>query len=543
MASEVSLDLSRLQAALTRWLGEETRQGFFATDTQFRVVVWNRWLELHSGHAAAEVVGRSLFDLYPEAVARGVREYYENALAGHVTVISHGLHRFLLAMPPTNPDLPFGEMPHSGHISPLFDGSTIVGVVTTLEDVSDRLASEAELRRQIEAQQRARATAEKALRAKDEFLSTLSHEIRTPLNAVLGWARILLTREEIDRPLLDRALHVIERNSAAQAKMMDDMLDMARIVAGKLRLEMQPVDLLSVTLAAVDVVMPSATAKRISVRTSLDPKTPRVLGDQDRLQQVIWNLLSNALKFTEPGGAIDVRLSASAKAARIVVADTGQGISPDFLPYVFERFRQNDASSARRHGGLGLGLALVRELVELHGGTVRAASEGANRGASFTIDLPAAVSPEVRYSHVDLGTLEENSTPSLAGVRVLLVEDESDARELAVTALKHRGAQVTAVSSAPDAIDAIISAPREMLPHVLVSDIGMPREDGYELIRQVRALHPDRGGSIPALTLTGYATPEDVQRALAAGYQLHLSKPMDPAALVAGIAQLADRRR
>ena len=542
MASELSLDHHRLQAALTRWFGEETRRGFFATDSEFRIVVWNRWMEIHSGHTAAQVSGHSLFDLYPDAASRGIREYYESALAGHVTVISHGLHRFLLTMPPTNHDLPFSEMPQSGHIGPLFEGGNILGVVTTIEDVSDRLASEAELRRQIEAQRLARATAEKALRAKDEFLSTLSHEIRTPLNAVLGWARILLTRDEIDRPLLDRALHVIERNSAAQAKMMDDMLDMARIVAGKLRLDMQPVDLLSVTLAAVDVVMPSATAKRIAVRTRLDPKTPRVLGDQDRLQQVIWNLLSNALKFTEPGGTIDVRLSASNRLARLVVADSGQGITPEFLPYVFERFRQNDSSSARRHGGLGLGLALVRELVELHGGTVGAASDGPNRGATFTIDLPAVVSPEIRYNHVDLAALDNGSTPSLAGLRVLVVEDESDARDLAVTTLKHRGAHVIAVSSASDAITTIISASRETLPHVLVSDIGMPRQDGYELIRQVRALNPDRGGSIPAVTLTGYATPEDVERALAAGYQRHLSKPMDPEALIIAVAQLGARR-
>ena len=267
MASDLSLDLAKMQAAVLRWFTGETRQGFFATDTQFKVMVWNRWMEIHSGYSASEVVGRSLFDLYPDAIARGVNEYYENALTGGVTVLSHGLHRYLLSLPPTNAELTFPEMPQSGHVGPLFDGDTVVGTITIVEDVSDRLASEAELRRQIEAQQLARATAEKALRAKDEFLSTLSHEIRTPLSAVLGWARILLARDEIDRELLDRALHVIERNAAAQAKMMDDLLDMARVVAGKLRLEMQPVDLLGVVLAAVDVVMPSATARQISVRT------------------------------------------------------------------------------------------------------------------------------------------------------------------------------------------------------------------------------------------------------------------------------------
>ena len=538
MSSELSLNASKLQAAVSRWFTEDTRQGVFVTDTQFRVIVWNRWMEIHSGYSASSVAGRSLFDLFPDAAPRGVQEYYEHALAARVTVLSHGLHRYLLPLPPRTHDLTFSEMPQSGHVGPLFDGATVIGTLTVLEDVSDRLASEAELRTQIEAQRLARATAEKALRAKDEFLSTLSHEIRTPLNAVLGWARILLGRDDIDRELLDRALHVIERNAAAQAKMIDDMLDMARIVAGKLRVDMQPVDLLSVVLAAVDVVMPSATAKRITIRTSLDPKTARVLGDQDRLQQVVWNLLSNALKFTPSGGTIHVRLEIAGKSARVVVSDTGQGVSPEFLPYVFERFRQNDASSSRRHGGLGLGLALVRELVELHGGTVSAESEGHNKGATFTIELPAVISPEIRPNHLDSNLFSQGAAPSLKGVRILLVEDESDARDLALTALEHYGAEVTAVPSTSEAIGAILEAPPDSLPDVLVSDIGMPREDGYDLIRQVRSLGPERGGRIPAVTVTGYATPEDVDRALAAGYQVHVAKPMDPSALVSAIARL-----
>ena len=541
MSSELAADLAQVQAALSRWFTDESRQGFFATDRRFRVIVWNRWMEIHSGYSAAQVLNRPLFELYQDVVARGVNEYYDSALAGQVTVISHGLHRYLLPLPPTNPALPFAEMPQSGHIGPLADGGEIIGTVTILEDVSDRLASESQLRTQIEALQAARATAEKALLAKDEFLSTLSHEIRTPLNAVLGWARILLTREQIDRELLDRALNVIERNASAQSKIIDDMLDMARIIAGKLRLEMQPVDLLGIVLAAVDVVMPAATAKRIALRTSLDPKTPRVLGDQDRLQQVVWNLLSNALKFTDSGGAIDLRLEMTGKSASITVSDNGQGISEEFLPHVFERFRQNDASSSRRHGGLGLGLALVRELVELHGGTVSASSGGQNKGSTFTIHLPTAMSPEVRRHGGDRG-LVKGAIPSLAGVRVLVVDDEPDARELAVRALEHSGAQVTAVSSSSDALALLRSAEAEALPHVLISDIGMPREDGYDLIRKVRSLKPDRGGRIPAITVTGYATPDDVARAMEAGYKLHVAKPMDPAALVTAVASLVRAR-
>jgi signal transduction histidine kinase len=388
MGVETSFDLVKLNASVVRWVTEDTHQGCFVTDVQLRVVLWNRWMELHSGRSAAEVLGRSLLEVYPDVGEREIKEYYQSALEGRVTILSHALHRYIVALPPTNADLGFAHMPQSGRIGPLDDNGVLVGTVTIVEDVSDRLASESALRKQIEAQQLARAMAENALRAKDEFLSTLSHEIRTPLNAVLGWARILIAREDIDRTLLDRAVHVIERNATAQARMIDDMLDMARIATGKLRLEMRPVDVVKVVLAAVDVVMPAAHAKRIILRTNLDPRTPSVMGDQDRLQQVIWNLLSNALKFTETGGSNDVRLMLNGRFARIVVADSGHGISSEFLPHVFERFRQADASSSRRHGGLGVGLALVHDLIVLHGGSVQAQSDGEGRGATFTIDLP-----------------------------------------------------------------------------------------------------------------------------------------------------------
>ena len=542
MSPVLPLEHSKIHAALSRWFTEETHQGFFATDLELRVVVWNRWMEIHSGHSASEVVGRPLFGLFHDAMSRGVREYYENALAGHVTVISHGLHRFLLSMPPSNPDLPYKEMPQSGHIGPLSDGRSIIGTVTILEDVSDQLAGEAELRTQIEAQQLARATAEKALRAKDDFLSTLSHEMRTPLNAVLGWTRILRTREGVDRVLLDRALEVIERNGRSQAKMIDDMLDMSRIVAGKLRMEMQPIDLEGVILAAIDVMMPAATAKQLTVKTHLDHKALPVLGDPDRLQQIIWNLISNASKFTPPGGTIEVRLEGTDKFSKIVVSDTGQGISPEFLPHVFERFRQNDASSTRRQGGLGLGLALVRELVELHGGTVRAASGGLDKGATFIIELRTGVVAATLQLPLDSIALDQATPPSLAGLRVLVVDDEADDRELIVTALAHCGAQVTAVSSSADAVAAILSSTSATLPHVIVSDIGMPGEDGYALIRQVRALARSRGGRIPAIAVTSYASREDIAQARAAGYQRHVTKPMDPAALASVVAELAHRR-
>jgi signal transduction histidine kinase/CheY-like chemotaxis protein len=542
MASNTPVAAQKLHAALVRWFTEDTHQGLFATDHQLKVVVWNRWMELHSGRLASEVIGRPVLALYSDLGARGILDYYDGALEGRVTLLSHGLHRYVLPLPPTNADLEFAQMPQSGRIGPLsFDGQ-IIGTVTTIEDVSERLASEIELRKQIEAQQMARVTAEKALRAKDDFLSTLSHEMRTPLNAVLGWARILLARGDIDREFLDRAMHVIERNASAQAKMIDDMLDIARIVAGKLRLEMQPVDLLSVVLAAVDVVAPSATAKRIALRTNFDPRLPSVLGDHDRLQQVVWNLLSNALKFTEPDGSVEVRLEVLDKKARIVVRDTGQGIRKEFLPYVFDRFRQSDASSTRRHGGLGLGLALVRELVELHGGAVGADSEGEGKGATFTIDLPT-MPPDMGRKREESVPFDMSTAPSLAGIHVLVVEDEFDARDLVITVLEQCGAQVTAVTSTADALTLLLDATGDPSPHVLVSDIGMPREDGYELIRQIRSLPPHRGGTIPAIAVTGYATTDDVERVLAAGFHTHVAKPMDPTILVDAVATLSRRSR
>jgi signal transduction histidine kinase/ActR/RegA family two-component response regulator len=535
----VSVDPDRLSSALVRWFSELTYQGMFATDPDLRVIVWNRWMEVHSGRSAADALGRRLTELYPDLTVRGVDQYYRDALAGRISMISYGLHKYVLALPPTNRDLGFTEMPQSGRIGPLSDDESVIGTVTTLEDISDRLASEAELRKQIEVQKLARVTAEKAVRAKDEFLSTVSHEIRNPLNAVLGWTRILIDRADVEPEMLARALRVIDRNATAQSRMIDDLLDVARIASGKLRLEMQPVDLLAVTLAAVDVVGPSAKVKQIDIRTSLDPKTSRVLGDQQRLQQVVWNLLSNAVKFTGAGGVVEVRVSPVGNLTRLVITDTGHGISPEFLPFVFERFRQSDASSTRRHGGLGLGLALVRELVELHGGTVRAESAGEHRGATFVIDLPTAMSPEVRSNHVTNRGVPSSEAPSLTGLCVLVVEDEADSRELLAEALTTCGAHVVVAASCDEAMALIQQSTAEDLPHVMLSDIGMAKDDGFELIRRVRALAPERGGRIPAVAVTGYAGPDDRQRALAAGFHSHLPKPIDPLAVAAAVARAA----
>jgi signal transduction histidine kinase/ActR/RegA family two-component response regulator len=539
MQPEVSVDASRLPAALVRWFSELTHEGMFATDRDLRVIVWNRWMEVHTERPAGSVIGKPLFELYPGLVARGVDQSYREALAGQIAVMSFGLHRYILPLPPTHTDLGLDEMPQSGRIGPLSDGDEVIGTVTTLEDISDRLAREAELRKRIEVQQLARLTAEKALRAKDEFLSTVSHEMRNPLNAVLGWTRILIDRKEIDAELLERALRVIDRNAASQVRMIDDLLDVARIASGKLRLEMQPVDLLAVVLAALDVVAPAARAKQVEIRTRLDAQSPRILGDQQRLQQIVWNLLSNAVKFTDPGGQVEVRVTHAGRILRLVVTDTGHGISPEFLPFVFERFRQSDSSSTRRHGGLGLGLALVRELVELHGGQVTVVSEGERRGATFTVDLPTAMSPDVRFSAALPETEAPDDTPTLAGLRVLIVEDEADSRELLRAVLSRCGAETSTATSCQDALAAIGNATE--LPDVIVSDLGMAEEDGYDMIRLLRALPPEKGGRIPAVAVTGYVNPGDRQRALAAGYSSHVAKPIDPRMVADAVARAAKR--
>jgi signal transduction histidine kinase/ActR/RegA family two-component response regulator len=537
MNPELSVDATRLPSALVRWFSDLTYQGMFATDRDLRVIVWNRWMEIHTGRAAASVLGRALFEIHPDLVARGMDQYYRDALAGQVSVISYGLHRHLMRLAPTNLDLGFNEMPQSARIGPLSDGDEVIGTVTTVEDISDRLASEAELRKQIEVQRIARNTAEKALRVKDEFLSTVSHEMRNPLNAVLGWTRILIDRKDVSADMLAGALRVIDRNATAQARMIDDLLDVARISAGKLRLDMEPVDFRTVTLAAVDLVLPAARTKQIEVRTTLDPKTRPVLGDQHRLQQIVSNLLSNAVKFTEPGGVVEVRLMPAGKLTRLVVSDTGHGISPDFLPFVFERFQQSDSSSARRHGGLGLGLALVRELVELHGGTVRAESPGEHRGATFTVDLPTAPAFEDMHTRSARDTGDSMDSASLGGVRVLVVEDENDSRELLTEVLSKCGAAVSAVASCEEALEVIRASSAEQRPHVVVSDLGMPDEDGYDLIRQLRALRPEQGGPIPAVAVTGYANPDDRKRVLAAGYHGHVPKPIDAMTVVTAVAR------
>jgi signal transduction histidine kinase/ActR/RegA family two-component response regulator len=395
---------------------------------------------------------------------------------------------------------------------------------------------------------RAQTTAEDAEQAnhlKDEFLSTVSHELRTPLNAILGWARMLASMQ-LPPDRAQQAIAIIERNASALAHLIEDLLDVSRIVAGTLQLAPQPVDLVAVAQAALDAVRPLAAAKNVQLAFSPDlPAIEAVSGDADRLQQVIWNLLANAIKFTPEGGRVDVFIEPSNDHMEVRIVDTGQGISPDFLPHVFERFRQADGATTRRYTGLGLGLAIVRQLVELHGGTVHAASPGVGRGATFTVCLPISAGEAQVGQAAALG---ERRTPTVSpmprllrldDLRILVVDDNADGRTLTSLVLTQAGASVKTVASVGEALQ-MLEVDR---PDALVSDIDLPDEDGYALIRQIRQYEAEHGGFLPAVALTGYARAEDRARILAAGFQAHVPKPVEPLELTAAIATITHHLR
>jgi len=398
--------------------------------------------------------------------------------------------------------------------------------VANIQDITARKQAETEREELLLRERAARETAEAATRSKDEFLAVVSHELRSPLNAILGYAA-LLRYGGMDAQEVKHAVEVIERSGKAQAHLIDDLLDTARIISGKLRLVVGPVDLVSVIEESVQTIHPAADAKGVSVGADLPTEIGQITGDPARLQQIVWNLLSNAIKFTPQGGSVQARLERVDPHIRITVSDTGKGISPDFMPYIFDRFHQSDTSSVRRHGGLGLGLALAKYLVELHGGTIEAESAGEGQGATFKVTLP------VRAVATPIGEAEGasaavKSSGELAGVRALVIDDEDDARELLESALKHYGADVIAVSSATEAYTLITETPPQERPNVMVTDIGMPGEDGYSLIRRLREWEEARGAHIPAVALTAYGRVEDRVQALKAGFQMHVAKPVDP---------------
>ena len=400
--------------------------------------------------------------------------------------------------------------------------------------ISELQRSEEERGQLLLRAERARSEAEAANRIKDEFLATLSHELRTPLTSLLGWSSVLREAKR-DEKVLNQGLEAIDRNARVQAQLIDDLLDVSRIVSGKLNLEVRPLDITSVTRAAINVVQPAADAKGIKMDYYAEPGLGAISADSARLHQIIWNLLSNAVKFTPHGGRISIRVEKDGSDARVSVKDTGQGVDPEFLPRVFDRFRQADSSTTRSFGGLGLGLAIVRHLVELHGGTVSAQSDGLNKGATFSATFPLiAERAEPVAVAAEIGSMDGQT---LEGLRVLLVDDEAEAREIISTVITRTGGEVKTCNSASEGLSKLV----EWKPDVILSDIAMPDEDGYSFIQQVRTLPRDKGGETPAAALTAYARDVDRRQALAAGYQMHIAKPISASQLITMIARLAGR--
>ena len=425
------------------------------------------------------------------------------------------------------------------HAVPLALSDGRIGQLAVTREITARKHAEQEREQLLKSERAARSEAERASLLKDEFLATLSHELRTPLNAILGWSQILASGN-VDAADLKQGLDVIQRNARAQTQLIEDLLDMSRIASGKVRLDVQWTDLASVVDAAVDSVRPSAEAKEIRLRKILDPNAGPVAGDPTRLQQVVWNLLSNAIKFTPKGGKIDILLERVNSHLEITVHDSGVGIKPEFLPIVFERFRQADSSTTRSYGGLGLGLSIVKSLVELHGGTVRAKSGGEGQGATFIVSLPLApIRSNEKREHPTASKAPaiDRVQLDLSGVKVLVVDDDSDARSLISRLLTQCHAEVSTAASAAEGLDQL----KTFKPHVLVSDIGMPHTDGYQFIREVRKLPTEDGGKTPAVALTAFARSEDRTRAMMAGFQVHVAKPIEPQELAATVCSLAGR--
>ncbi|MCU0493746.1 MAG: ATP-binding protein [Chloroflexaceae bacterium] len=408
-------------------------------------------------------------------------------------------------------------------------------VAIVFNNITERKLVEAERERLYAQEQALRVQAEEANRLKDEFLAVVSHELRTPLTAILGYAQLLQSRKR-DETYIARAIDKVLQSAKAQAQLVEDLLDISRIVSGKLRLEPTPIDFVAVIRAALDTVRPAVEAKTMQLLVELQPEAGAVIGDPNRLQQVVWNLLSNAVKFTPQNGTIEVCLEQLDHHAQLSITDTGQGISPEFLPYLFDRFRQADSTSTRAHGGLGLGLSIVRHLVELHGGTVEASSPGLGQGATFTVQLPLALA--VQPATTSTAAVGEDAgltcPPELAGLRVLLVDDQPDILDLLSDVLLPCGVLIQRCQQAREALELL----RSWQPDMLISDIAMPGEDGYWLIEQVRRLPPEDGGAIPAVALTAYVRIEDRLQVLAAGFQGYLPKPVEPAELLAVLVGL-----
>ena len=513
---------------------DSSEDAIVAKDLNGIIQAWNQGAEHLFGYSAKEAIGKSITIIIPQdrldEEANVLARIRSGERIAHFETIRRRRDGSLVEI--------------SLSVSPLKNRrGEIIGASKTARDITERKRLQAELEAHLINEQSLRMEAESANRSKDLFLATLSHELRTPLNAIVGWVSILRAggcKEEDFR----EGLEVIDRNAKAQVQLIDDVLDVSRIVSGKLQLNVQRCEVASVIGAAVDAVRPAADAKGIRIRTQIDPSASPGTCDSARIQQVVWNLLTNAIKFTSKGGQVKVALDREHSMTRITVSDTGQGISPAFLPHVFDRFRQADSSTRRKFGGLGLGLSIVKQLVEMHGGTVRAESAGEGHGAKFTVELPivAVSATQAEESAVVDESVSTSAATGMAqsirldGLRIVAVDDEADARRVLTKVLGDAGAIVTAAANVPDALQAV----ERVQPHVLVSDIAMPDEDGYDLIRKIRASGND-AKSLPAIALTAFAHKDHARRALMAGFQVHVAKPVDPRDLLVVVASLAGR--
>jgi PAS domain S-box-containing protein len=530
-ASKIARDVSAMSAleGMFRAIVTSSDDAIVSKDLNGVVQSWNAAATRMFGYTSEEMVGRSITVLFPEdrldeepqileQLRRGQRvDHFET-----IRVTKDGR-----------------QIDVSVTISPVRDAAgQIVGVSKVARDITAIKRHLRERDAMLAREQAARAEAERAGRMKDEFLSTLSHELRTPLNAILGWSNMLRTTvgegAGASGAELREGLETIERNARAQAQLIDELLDMSRIINGKLRLDLQTVDLASVIASAVETVRPAAEGKKVRLTHLLDPKAGPTIADPNRLQQVLWNLLSNAVKFTPAGGRVQVLLQRVNSHVEITVADTGQGIAREFIPHLFTRFAQAETSAARRHGGLGLGLAIAKSIVEMHGGRITATSPGVGEGSTFVVALPLALAHGPRHEpavhpQAEPGVAAPADVPRLDGYRILVVDDEADARGLIQRILRPSGAEVMMAAGADEALELL----RRERPHLLLSDIGMPGQDGYELLRRVRAMGHEEGGDTPAVAITAFARSEDRRKALLAGFQMHLPKPIEPGELVA----------
>lgn len=508
---------------------DSSDDAIISKDLNSIITSWNGGAERIFGYSAEETIGHPITILFPpELMAE------ENQIIARIAAGERVQHYLTERVRKDG-----ARIPVSITVSPIRNAAgRAIGASKIARDVTEQKRQQIEREALLTSERAARSDAEHANRLKDEFLATVSHELRTPLNAILGWSQLLGTIHDADS--LNEGLEVIQRNARIQSQLIEDLLDMSRIISGKVRLDVQVVDLASVIEVAILSVLPAAEAKSIVVRKVLDPLAGPVSGDPTRLQQILWNLLSNAIKFTPKGGKVDVYLERVNSHVEITVRDTGAGINPDFLPIIFERFRQVDSSTTRRHSGLGLGLAIVKHLVELHGGMVRARSAGEGQGATFNVHLPVAPSrrePTREHPTAPRAPQLDCNQIDLAKVKVLVVDDEPDARTFVTKLLSECGATVQTATGADDAIHLI----SEFKPDIVVSDIGMPGKDGYAFVRELRSRDVEEGGQIPAIALTAFARSEDRTRALLAGYQIHVTKPIEPQELLVTVFSLARR--